>query len=117
MLCPKCGSRLPDDAAFCATCGAQVASMVSETNAREAADRVDARTGSTRKGAMFQLRAAIDEIRSDGGSEDVSVQDEPISVKGYGKTLAILSGLAAVVVAAAAVYFAMYAPYSIDERV
>ncbi|MBO4364707.1 MAG: hypothetical protein J5804_00255, partial [Eggerthellaceae bacterium] len=104
-------------AAFCGTCGAQVASVVSETNASEAADRVDARIGLTKKGAMFQLRAAIDEIRSDGGSEDVPVQDEPIPVKGYGKTLAILSGLAAVVVAAAAVYFAMYAPYSIDERV
>ena len=27
MFCPKCGTRLPDEAAFCTNCGAQLAAF------------------------------------------------------------------------------------------
>ena len=57
------------------------------------------------------------QTRQDAKEADAAASSsEPLPKHGSGKSLAVIAGIAAIVVAAAAVYFAMFAPYVIDER-
>lgn len=97
MFCPKCGTDLPEDAAFCAKCGARLEAAASAPTAAAPAGA----------GRPAGAAASASPAAPAGGAAAAKSRKPLIA--------ALAAAVAVVAVAAAAAWFLFLSPYRIDE--